>query len=257
MNSVKKILDKKYIEFNKLSFIENDPVQIPHQYSNPEDIEIAAFLTATIAWGNRKAIIKGASQLLQMMDQCPYEFVTRCSEKEIKSLSHFKYRTFNGKDTIYFIRSLRHIYINYGGLYSVFYDGYKKRHGVDDALIYLRTIFFEHANVGHAAKHISDVNSGSAAKRLNLFLRWMVRTDTLGVDFGLWKKISPADLFIPLDVHVANTSRMLGLLTRNQNDWKAVVELTERLRTFDIKDPIKYDFSLFGMGIELKNDRSL
>jgi len=235
VTDLKDFLDEKVEEYNRPVFIETDPIQVPKQFSEKENIEIAGFLAATIAWGNRPAIIKNALRLMALMDNQPYDFVAQASMEEISRLQKFVHRTFNGDDCIYFIRSLRNIYQNHGGLQSVFEKGFY-------------SVFFE-LDGERTRKHISNVQKGASAKRLNMFLRWMVREDKRGVDFGLWKGIQASKLMLPLDVHTGNTGRKLGLLQRKSNDWNAVEEITAALREFDPEDPIKYDFALFGLGV--------
>jgi uncharacterized protein (TIGR02757 family) len=250
IHQLKYILDKKVEIYNSQEFIENDPIQIPHSFSKKEDVELAAFLTATITWGQRKSIIKSANFLMQLMENTPYEFVMQASEKEIECLERFVYRTFNGNDCIFFIRSLRNIYLQHGGLESVFSKGYQYENSILDALGYFREIFFSIPHLSRVEKHVSDALKNASAKRLNMFLRWMVRQDDNGVDFGLWKQLPSSALLLPLDVHTGNVGRALDLLTRKQNDMKAVLEITQNLRVLDSLDPVKYDFALFGMGID-------
>lgn len=238
-------LEHKYLAYSKSWFIDSDPIQIPHQFSRKEDIEIAAFLTATIAWGNRKMIIKSAKKMLLLMDNAPFDFISDACEKDLKVFSSFKHRTFNAVDISFFIKSLQHIYNSNGGLEKAFSKG----ETIFDRLVNFRTLFFETSYPLRSTKHISNPLKNSAAKRLNMFLRWMVRSNEYGVDFGLWNRILPKDLYIPLDVHSGRVARKLGLLKRRQDDWKAVTELTETLRAFDPQDPVKYDFALFGLGV--------
>ncbi len=245
----KYFLEEKVIQYNNKKFIHSDPIRVPHRFNKKEDIEIAAFLTATLAWGQRTTIIKNAGRLLEMMPGGAFQFVTNHKEEELEAFLPFVHRTFNGFDCIYFIKALRKIYLEKGGLEIIFMEGYSQSKSVYEALIYFRKVFFELGLPGRTAKHISDVRSNSAAKRLNMFLRWMVRKDKSGVDFGLWKGISPSDLMIPLDLHTGNTARKLGILKRKQDDWKAVEELTAVLQLFDHNDPVKYDFALFGLGV--------
>jgi len=248
-NRLRTILEDNYRLFCVPSFIENDPVQIPHRFTRKEDIEISAFLTSTIAWGNRKSIIASASKMMTLMDDSPYEFVMKAGVKEMEQIRSFAHRTFQGIDFTFFIRSLHHIYSRGGGLEKVFTDGYRRDRSVRGALMHFREVFFETEHPLRTLKHVSDVGRNSAGKRLNLFLMWMVRRDKGGVHFGLWRTIPPSALHIPLDVHCGNVARSLGLLTRTQNDWKAVEELTAALREFDPEDPVKYDFALFCMGV--------
>lgn len=242
-------LNAKYVQYNQASFITSDPVQIPHLFTLKEDIEISGFMAATIAWGQRKSIINNAHRLMRIMDDKPFDFIMQASEIELNLLRKFVHRTFQGEDCLYFIRSLRNIYINHGGLNGVFAHGYQQNNDINGALINFRKIFFELEGLDRTRKHISDVSKGSSAKRLNMFLRWMVRQDKHGVDFGIWKSIPASALYIPLDVHTGNVGRKLGLLTRKQSDWKSVNELTCQLRKFDPSDPVKYDFALFGLGV--------
>ena len=245
---VRKLLDKAVGLYNHVDFIENDPIQIPHRFSRKEDIEIAGFLSASIAWGQRKSIIKNANLLMDLMDNSPYQFLME--EKEFVRFNRFVHRTFNGIDCRFFLNSLKNIYQNYGGLEQVFTDGFQKNETIFGALHHFRNLFLNMPHEARSRKHLSDVTTNSAAKRLNMFLRWMVRKDEQEVDFGLWKNMPMSALMLPLDVHTGDVGRSLGLITRKQNDWKTVEEITGILRTFDAQDPIKYDFALFGMGIE-------
>lgn len=247
-DEIKDFLDFKTEQYNRPSFIESDPISIPHQFELKEDIEIASFLTATISWGNRAAILKAANQLMEEMGNSPYDFVLEAKEKQLKKLEGFYYRTFNGIDLIYFIRALKHIYQKHGGLEKIF-TRFAKEHTILESIGLFRETFLSLEHPYRTRKHISDPLTGSAAKRLNMMLRWLVRKDNKGVDFGIWKGISPATLSIPLDLHSGNTARKLGILTRKQNDAKAVMELDEMLRSFDAADPVKYDFALFGLGV--------
>jgi len=246
---LKELLDNKAEKYDKLSFINTDPIQIPKQYTKKEDIEISGFLTSVIAWGRRDMIIKSATRLMEMMGNQPYQFITNAQENDLKQFQSFKYRTFSSEDCITYLRALKNIYNFHGGLEAVFTKGYQKDHTIFSAIQYFRSLFFEIQHQHRCEKHISDVTKGSAAKRINMFLRWMIRQDKNGVDFGIWENIPQSSLLIPLDVHSARQSRRLGILMRKQNDWKAVVELTNNLRKFDPNDPIKYDFALFGMGV--------
>lgn len=245
---LKDFLDAKVLEYNNPGFIETDPIQIPHRFSKKEDIEIAGFLTASIAWGNRKSILNNARKMMQLLDDSPFDFVMQHRDSDLKQLEAFVHRTFNGIDFVFFIKSLRNIYKNHGGPEAVF----KKQasgNSLQPAISKFKEIFFEIPHPQRSTKHISDPVKNSAAKRLNMFLRWMVRNDKTGVDFGIWKNLSPALLSCPLDVHTGNTARKLGLLHRKQNDAKAVLELDNSLRKLDPQDPVKYDFALFGLGI--------
>ncbi len=243
---VKALLDEKTQLYNSTDFIETDPIFIPHQFKLKEDIEIAAFFAATIAWGQRKSIIQNGIRLMQWMDWQPYQFIVQHSKQEQKPFLKFVHRTFNGEDCVYFLTALQSIYQHKGGLERCFNSNSRNTY---DGLINFRKHFLEiDLEAKHVKKHISDVITGSAAKRLNMFLRWMVRKDEAQVDFGIWKNYAAKDLMLPLDVHTGNNSRALGLLHRKQNDWKAVDEVTACLRQFDPEDPIKYDFALFGLG---------
>lgn len=247
--NIQSFLNQKVLSFNHTSFIETDPIQVPALFTTKENIEIAGFLAATLAWGQRPTIIRNARWLIAHMGNNPIEFLQRETEDDWIVFTDFKHRTFNGTDCIYFLKALRNIYQNHGGLEQVFTEGYLIDRTVFSALVHFRKIFFELEHERRTEKHVSDVEKGAAAKRLNMFLRWMVRTDGSGVDFGLWNRIPASALMLPLDVHTGNVARKLGLLTRTQNDWRAVEEITARLREFDLKDPIKYDFALFGLGV--------
>ncbi|WP_240925048.1 TIGR02757 family protein [Maribellus sediminis] len=247
-DDLKEFLDEKVQEFNRPEFIETDPIQVARLFSEKENIEIAGFLTATISWGNRAAIIKNALRLMEMLDHQPHDFIMNVSPFELQNLQKFVHRTFNGHDLIHFIESLKNIYQNHGGLESVFETGFQKSATVYGALEHFFNVFFENGGE-RTRKHVSSVSKGASAKRLNMYLRWMCRDNKSGVDFGLWKGIPPSALMLPLDVHTGNVGRKLGLLQRKSNDWKAVEEITANLRTFDPEDPIKYDFALFGLGV--------
>ena len=245
---LKSFLDEKAAYYNHPRFIESDPIQVPHQFESKEDIEISAFLTATIAWGNRKSIIKSANRMMELMDRSPYDFIRHHTEKDLRSVGSFVHRTFNGEDAVTFIKGLRHIYTTHGGLEPVFKQNTSKS-DLQIAISEFRSCFFEIEHATRTEKHISDPAKGSAAKRINMFLRWMVRDSNTGVDFGLWPSLSPSQLSCPLDVHSGNVARKLGLLKRKMNDAKAVRELDVSLRKMDPQDPVKYDFALFGLGV--------
>lgn len=245
---LKIFLDQKVEQYNTLSFIDSDPIQIPHLFTKKEDIEIAAFLTSTIAWGQRKAIIKNGRKWMQLMDNSPYDFIMNHNLKDLKRLSSFKHRTFQFTDTVCFLNALQNIYKKHKGLEAVFKTDTAEK-DMQGAILRFRNIFFSITYEKRTEKHLAHPARGSAAKRLNMFLRWMVRKDKNGVDLGLWNKISPSQLSCPLDVHSARVARKLGLLSRKQNDIKSVMELDRRLRTLDAKDPVKYDFALFGLGV--------
>jgi uncharacterized protein (TIGR02757 family) len=243
--TLKELLDEKVFQYNNPRFIESDPIQIPHQFQLKQDIEIAAFLTATISWGNRKMIIKNAQRLMDIMGNSPFDFIM---ESETDVDENFVHRTFNAIDLNYFVKALRSIYINHGGLEKVFSKNASPG-DLQSSIYHFKKVFFEIEHPLRTMKHVSDPNKGSAAKRINMFLRWMVRSDDAGVDFGIWKDISPSMLSCPLDVHSGNVARKLGLLQRKQNDAKALNELDLSLRKMDPIDPVKYDFALFGMGV--------
>lgn len=243
------LLEELYLRFNTTDFIAEDPISIPHRYSSREDREIAGFMSATIAWGNRKAIVKSAGRMMEYMDDAPAEFVMHASEQELKRLESYVHRTFNGLDFRDFVVSLRSICERYGGVGELFEQRFAESGSMADVFAFFRSEFFATPHQQRCEKHLSSIAKGAACKRLCMYVRWMVRRDDRGVDFGLWSKIPSSALYMPLDVHSGNVARELGLLTRKQNDWKAVDELTTKLREFDVADPVKYDFALFGAGI--------
>lgn len=245
------LLNEKYEEFNRPEFIENDPISIPHEYSRKEDIEISAFLSATIAWGRRSMIIRNARRLMELMDHAPLDFVMGANEEELLPLSSFVHRTFQGEDCRAFILGIREVYQHHGGLESIFTNAIsRKDENVFSAIVSARNLLSQRPDFpSRTHKHLANPAKGSSAKRINMFLRWMVRDDRRGVDFGLWKGIEKRQLICPLDVHTGNVGRKLGLLERKQNDWKAAAELTNNLASFCAEDPVKYDFSLFGLGV--------
>jgi len=245
---LKDFLDSKVEQYNNPKFIETDPIQIPHQFTLKEDIEIAGFLTATISWGNRKSIIKNSKHMMELLELSPYDFVMNHETSDLKKLNVFVHRTFNGEDFIQFIISLKHIYKTHNGLESIF-SKYAKKDSLQFSIHEFKKHFFEVLHLPRTQKHISDPLKNSAAKRINMYLRWMIRNDKTGVDFGIWKSLSPSHLSCPLDVHSGNVARKLGLLNRKQNDAKALKELDIALRKLDPKDPVKYDFALFGLGV--------
>ena len=245
---LKDFLDEKVIQYNTLEFIDSDPIQIPHQFSLKEDIEIAGFLTATIAWGNRKMIINNSKRMMAMMGDSPYDFVMSHTDTQLENLNGFVHRTFNSNDFVTFVRALQHIYTNHNGLEIAFAKNQLPL-SMQPSIAAFKKLFFEISHQQRTMKHVSDPLQGSAAKRLNMYLRWMVRQDKKGVDFGIWKSIPTAALSCPLDVHSGNVARKLGLLTRKQNDGKALAELDAALRLLDANDPVKYDFALFGLGV--------
>jgi uncharacterized protein (TIGR02757 family) len=255
MENLKSFLDFKVAQFNRPDFIKNDPVCIPHLFTKKQDIEIMGFWAATLAWGQRVTIINKCKELIRLMDGAPYDFIINHEEIDLKKLLNFKHRTFNDIDTLYFIAFFRYHYERNESLESAFLpsgplEGEKK---VEDALNHFRTYFFSQPDFPQRTKkHVSSPSQKSTCKRLNMFLRWMVRKDNCGVDFGIWGQIKPANLIMPCDLHVDRVARKLNLITRKQTDWQTAVELTERLREFDPMDPVKYDFALFGLGIEEK-----
>ncbi|MCK9617045.1 MAG: TIGR02757 family protein [Lentimicrobiaceae bacterium] len=249
---LKDFLEQKYLEYNQPSFIPADPISIPHRFTLKEDIEIAGFLTAIIAWGNRKSILASANRLMEAMKPSPYQFIINYSPSvsQANQVKHFVHRTFNSFDLLFFFESLHNIYHQHGGLEAVFSRNINPESiNVKDTITSFRDIFFELPHLHRTEKHLSNPQTGSAAKRINMFLRWMVRKDPYGVDFGIWNNIQPNQLCIPLDIHSGRVARRLGLLNRKQNDWKAVEELTAELKKFDPSDPVKYDFALFGTGV--------
>jgi uncharacterized protein (TIGR02757 family) len=245
---LKSFLDLKADQYNSVSFIRTDPIQVPRQFDDPKDIEIAAFLTATLSWGQKTTIISKAMELLSGMPGGPHAFIMECGDEDLSSFLSFVHRTFNGLDCIYFLKALQVLYRNYGGLKSIFEESYGIHGDLLRSIVTFRETFFRMADPGRTGKHIADPSRGASAKRINMFLRWMVRIDNRGVDFGLWRGIPMHALYIPLDVHTGSVARKLGLLKRKQNDWEAVRELTGRLQTFDPVDPVRYDFALFGLG---------
>jgi len=245
LEELKAFLNEKTAQYQTHSFIADDPISIPHRFKSKEDIEIAGILASTIAWGNRKAILKSCHLMMDMLDNSPYEFVTQSTDADLKMLETFVYRTFQADDLPGMVRGLKNIYSN-GGLEQMMtpHEGESVREGIAR----FRSAMLPYLSQ-RTYKHVADVAGGAAGKRLNMFLRWMVRPQEGGVDFGLWKGIKPSELMLPLDVHTGNTSRALGILKRKQNDWKAVEEVTGTLRLMCPEDPVKYDFALFGLGI--------
>ena len=243
---LKDLLEHKFNLYNSTNFIIEDPISIPHAYNQKEDIEIISFLISIISWGNRKSIIKSGNKLTDILGSSPIDFIMRFKERDLKKID-FVHRTFNKFDLIYFLKSLKNIYKNHDGLENVFSKN------LNDEFMYnnisnFRKIFFSLNHEKRTEKHISNPKKNSACKRINMFLRWMVRNDGV-VDFGIWKKIKPSMLSCPLDVHTANIGRKLNLISRKQNDLKTVLELDQKLRLFDKNDPVKYDYALFGMGV--------
>lgn len=252
--ALKAFLDEWVDKVNIAGFIEDDPILIPHRFSDRRDKEISGFFAAILAWGQRKTIISKTSELLKMMDDAPYDFILNHTDADLIHLQKFKHRTFQITDLLYFIDFLKRHFQNYHSLEQAFYPDTSVPYSQESALIRFHDYFFnaEYAPV-RTRKHIATPFRKSTCKRLNMYLRWMVRKDQHKVDLGLWKSIPASGLMMPLDVHVENTSRKLGLLIRKQRDWEAVTELTINLRKFDPNDPVKYDFALFGLGINQKN----
>ncbi|MGM0945566.1 MAG: TIGR02757 family protein [Bacteroidota bacterium] len=251
MQSLKDFLDEKVDLYNRPGFITHDPISIPHRFSKKEDIEISGFFAAILAWGQRKTIINKCLELFQMMDNAPHDFLLNHQEDDLKPFLSFKHRTFNDVDTLYFIHFLAWFYRSHQSLEEAFLISGGQ--GMGDILSAFHDFFFHLEEApARTRKHIATPTRKAACKRINMFLRWMVRQDDRGVDFGIWKKISPAQLICPTDLHVDRVGRKLGLIHRKQTDWQTAIELTERLREFDPVDPVKYDFALFGLGIEEK-----
>ncbi len=290
LNNLQLFLDAKVIQYNQPNFIENDPIVIPHQFTKKQDIEIMGFFAAILAWGQRKTIINKCQELIVRMDNSPFDYILNHQETDLKALLGFKHRTFNDTDLLYFIVFFKQHYQHYESLEDAFLPsvtGIKKSFvfqkddldvsanasfsiekslsvydsrtlvqaeiSVETMLNHFRTYFFSLADFPHRTKkHVSSPQQKSTCKRLNMFLRWMVRKDNCGVDFGIWNRINPADLICPCDLHVDRVARKLKLITRKQTDWQTAVELTDHLKNFDLLDPVKYDFALFGLGIEEK-----
>lgn len=254
MERLKDFLDQKVAQYNQPDFIPNDPISIPHRFSKKQDIEISGFIAAILAWGQRKTIINKCLELFQLMDNAPHDFLLNHEESDLKSFLNFKHRTFNDIDTLYFIHFLSWFYQTHESLEDAFLIGQTgKVDSMESTLTQFHKFFFSLENApNRTKKHIATPVRKAACKRINMYLRWMVRSDERGVDFGLWKKISPAQLICPCDLHVDRVGRKLGLITRKQTDWQTALELTEKLREFDPTDPVKYDFALFGLGIEEK-----
>lgn len=243
----KEFLDFKVAQYNTTAFIEEDPIRVPHAFTQKEDIEIMGFLIATIAWGNRKSILKSGERLINIFGNSPYDFIMEYDVNKSEYFEGFVHRTFNSTDLAYFVEALQNIYKNHSGLEDIF-TKHATKDSLQPAIHNFKKIFFELPHPSRTQKHVSDPHKNSAAKRINMYLRWMVRQDNQGVDFGLWNQISPKQLSCPLDVHSGNIARKLGVLKRKQNDAKAVLELDKALRKMDPIDPVKYDFALFGLG---------
>jgi uncharacterized protein (TIGR02757 family) len=251
---VKALPDDAYDRLARPTFIADDPIRIPRAFSARKDAELIGFLTATIAWGQRRTIIANAQKLVMLMDEAPHDFVMNATKADLARLDRFVHRTFNDIDLRHFVLGLRHLNTAYGGMEQTFLiDG--ELGDMSAAIARFKQRFFEPAHQARTEKHVADPSKGSNAKRINMFLRWMVRPADRGIDLGLWKRIPASALHVPLDVHTGRVARELGLLTRKQDDWKSVVELTERLREFDPMDPIKYDIALFALGVEAGGQR--
>lgn len=248
---LEKLLNEKVTLYNHTDFIANDPICIPHRFTKLQDIEITGFWTAMFAWGQRKTIINKSVELFRLMDNAPYDFIVNHKETDLKRFADFKHRTFNYTDTLYFIYFFKHVYAHTQSLETAFLcPGYENEPSVEKMLIYFHNnFFFDENSPRRTRKHVPSPASNSTCKRLNMFLRWMVRQDNTGVDFGCWKQLQPHQLICPLDVHVDRIARNLNLLQRKQTDWQSALELTENLKQFDAKDPVKYDFALFGTGV--------
>lgn len=254
-SDLKEFLDFKSDQYNNPDFIENDPIVIPHLFTRKQDIEIMGFWSAMLAWGQRKTIINKCNELIRLMDGAPYDFIVNHQDTDLKRFLGFKHRTFNDTDTLYFLEFFRQHYRKSDSLETAFLSSGTSpdKLTVENALNYFRWHFFSLPDYPRRTiKHVSSPAQKSACKRLNMFLRWMVRSDTKGVDFGIWKSLQPADLICPMDVHVDRVARKLGLVSRTQVNWQTAIELTDRLKEFDPSDPVKYDFALFGLGIEEK-----
>ncbi len=250
IGDLKSFLDEKAELFNRPAFIANDPVSIPHLFSKKQDIEIAGFFAAVLAWGQRPTIIRKCRELMAWMDDDPHNFILHHRESDLKPFVDFRHRTFNGTDALYFIAALNFLYRQYHSLEDAFAVP-KEELTIEKGLVRFHQLFFSLDDYPHRTrKHLPTPIRKSTCKRINMYLRWMVRNDGRGVDFGLWTKISPAQLVCPCDLHVDRVSRKLKLIKRRQTDWLTALELTERLRAFDPVDPVRYDFALFGLGIE-------
>ena len=249
-DDLRELLEALHDKYNRPEFIPDDPISVPHRYTERADREIAGFFSATIAWGNRKAIVRSGHRMMHFMDDAPADFVRNASERELALLSSYVHRTFNGQDLRDFVLALRRMEECHGGIGNFFEERYEATQSMPAVLADFRREFFAGDHAPRCEKHLSSIEKGAACKRLCMYLRWMVRRDDRGVDFGAWKRIPMSALYLPLDIHVGNMGRALGLLTRRQNDWRAVEEITAALRTFDAADPVRYDFSLFGAGID-------
>lgn len=246
---IRDLLNEAVHKYNRPGFIQDDPISVPHLFSRKEDREISGFFAATLAWGQRKTILANATRIVHMMDMRPFDFIRDHSAADLKPFVGFVHRTFNDSDLLFFIQALHNIYTKSGGLEPLFAEGLQRSGNMSDAIGYVKDVFFDTEHLPRSRKHFSDPRRGSAAKRLHMYLRWMVRKDNAGVDFGIWKHIAPSQLMPPLDLHSGRVARRLGLLTRRQDDRKAVEELYARLAELDSQDPVKYDFALYGLGV--------
>jgi uncharacterized protein (TIGR02757 family) len=249
IEDLKSFLDEKVALYNRPNFIENDPVGIPHLFSKKQDIEIAGFFAATLAWGQRKTIINKCKELILMMDNHPHDFILHHSEKDLKPFLSFKHRTFNATDTLYYIEFLRWYYSQHNSLEQAFIVP-PTDETIETGLINFHNLFFSlEDHPPRTKKHLATPERKSTCKRINMYLRWMVRKDNKGVDFGIWSTIKSSQLVCPCDVHVDRVARKLKLIKRKQTDWQTAIELTTNLRKLDPNDPVKYDFALFGLGV--------
>lgn len=248
-SEIKQYLDSLNDKYNNCDFIGADPISVPHRYSRREDIEIAGFLASTIAWGQRPTIVRNGHFMVERMDDAPLDFVLNHKESDLARLDGFVHRTFNDFDFRFFVASLGNIYRNHGGIGGFFEASYERQQDLRVSLSEFRSLFLGDDALPRTTRHISNIDKKATCKRLLMYLKWMVRSDNNGVDFGIWDKIPSSALYLPIDVHSGNTARKLGLLTRTQNDWPAVEQVTASLREFDAMDPVKYDFALFCAGI--------
>lgn len=246
---MRELLERLHDRYNNEEFIEADPISVPHSFVNPVDREVAGFLAATIAWGNRRVIVKSAHRMMRYMDNAPEDFVRNATEGDMEYLRTYVHRTFNGVDFQDFVRGLRHILTGWGSVGNYFETRYEEHGDLRPVLSDFRRDFFSVEHDSHSEKHLSSIDKGAACKRLCMYLRWFVRRDDRGVDFGLWQRIPMSALYMPLDIHTGRMGRNLGLLSRKQSDWRAVEELTASLRELSAEDPVRYDYSLFGLGI--------
>jgi uncharacterized protein (TIGR02757 family) len=249
LEEMRELLERLHDRYNNEEFIEADPISVPHSFVNPVDREVAGFLAATIAWGNRRAIVKSAHRMMRYMDNAPEDFVRNATDGDMEYLRSYVHRTYNGVDFQDFVRGLRHILTEWGSVGNYFETRYEEHGDLRPVLSDFRRDFFSVEHDSHSEKHLSSIDKGAACKRLCMYLRWFVRRDDRGVDFGLWQRIPMSALYMPLDIHTGRMGRNLGLLSRKQSDWKAVEELTASLRELCADDPVRYDYSLFGLGI--------